>query len=132
MPKSREGLDPSPEILTLPEPSHMEDYIAATCKDECNIIRQVRRAKQGCVVLKAHNPVKQTLMRAIACQCGLDSSQCHAETVTEVAKLDRLGFGNHGESNEATLFYASTLRRFGLPLDYARMEPNTLPDMCAC
>ena len=62
----------------------------------------------------------------------MDSSQCHADTVAEVAKLDRPGFGNHGESSEATLFYAATLHCFGLPLDYAEREPNNMSEMCAC
>ncbi len=46
--------------------------------------------------------------------------------------MDQPGFGVHGESSEATLFCAATLHRFGLPFYYARMEPKTLPEMCAC
>ena len=63
-------LDPSPELLNLPEPRPMEDYIAATCKHEYIIITQMRHAKHACMVLKAHNPVRRALMRAIACQCN--------------------------------------------------------------
>jgi hypothetical protein len=61
----------------------------------------------------------------------MDSSHCHAETFKEVAKLDRLGLGNPGETSEATLFCASNLHRFGLPFDYARIKPKNLPEMCA-
>ena len=60
------ALDPAPEALTLPEPRPIGDYITIPYKHKCNIIKQVRHAKQACMVLKAHNPVKQALMRAIA------------------------------------------------------------------
>jgi hypothetical protein len=62
----------------------------------------------------------------------MDSSQCHADIVKKVAKLDRPGLGNPRETNEATIFCASNLHRFGLPFDYARLEPKNLPEMCAC
>ncbi len=104
----------------------MTDYITSPCKHECSIIRLVRRAKQACRAIKAHNQVKQALMRATACHSGMDYSQCHADIVKEVAKLDRPGFGNHGESSEGTLFCAATLHSFGLTFDYATLEPKIL------
>ena len=61
------ALDPSPEALNLPEPRHMADYNTTPCKHGCSIIMQVRHAKKTCKVLKAHNKVKQALVRATAC-----------------------------------------------------------------
>ena len=55
------------------------------------------------------------------------------DTVKEVAGLDHPGKGNNGEdSREVSLFCAATLRRFGLPVDYARLNVDTLPETCAC
>ena len=123
---SQEMLDPAPEVVTLLEPRPLEDYITVLCKHECIIIKQVRHVKQTCRVLTALHLVKRALMRASSCQCGMDSAHCHADIVAEVAKLDRPGFGNHGESNEATLFCAVTLHRFGLP----SAMPNWNSQLC--
>jgi hypothetical protein len=75
------------------------------------------------------NPVKLSLMRATAGQCGVESSACHSDTVRKVAKLDRPGFGHNDESIETTLFCAATLHRFGLPYDYAEIDSETVPKM---
>jgi hypothetical protein len=48
-----------------------------------------------------------------------------------VACLDRPG-GEDGGSREATLLCAATLHRFGLPVDYARLKHEILPESCAC
>ena len=57
----------------------------------------------------------------------MDSVFCTMDTVREVAGLDRLEMGNHGEvSREATLFCAATLHRFGLHVDFARLNADTL------
>jgi len=37
-----------------------------------------------------------------------------------------------GGSREAALFCVAILHRYGLPLDYARMKTETLPEFCAC
>ncbi len=52
-------------------------------------------------------------------------------TVQEVACLDRPGRVDGG-IREASLFCAATLHRFGLPVDYARLKHETLPESCAC
>ncbi len=70
-------------------------------------------------------------MRATSGQCGLDSSHCHSYTVGEVAKLGDLGMGNQVESSDATLLCATTLHRFGLPYDFARLDTDTLLESCA-
>jgi hypothetical protein len=128
-----ERQDTEPEPVTLPEPRKLSDFITAPCKHECNIIKQVRHAKKAHMVLSALNPVKQALLRATAGQCGMDSASCTATTAREVARLDRPGIGNNGEdSGEASLYCTSTLHRYGLPVDYARLNAGTLPEMCAC
>ena len=48
----------------------------------------------------------------------------------DVAKLDRPG-GMDGGSREEALFCAAILHRYGLPVDYARMESETPSEMCA-
>jgi hypothetical protein len=96
------------------------------------VIKLRRHVKQAFRVLSSLNPVKRSLMRATVGQCGVDSSFCHSETVREVAKLDRPGFGNNEETSEATLFCAATLHIFGLPYDYAKQDSETLSEMCSC
>jgi hypothetical protein len=83
--------------------------------------------KKVCGVLKAHNQVKQALVRATAGQCGMDSSQCHADIVTEAAKLDRPGFGNHGESSEATLFLCGDPPPFRIALRLCQTGAQNFP-----
>ena len=52
------------ETITLPEPRLLSDYKSAPCKHECNIIKQLRHAKQAHRLLHSLNPVKQTLLRS--------------------------------------------------------------------
>ena len=79
-------------------------------------------------MLLALNPVKQALLRASAGQCRLDSASCTPITVSEVARLDKPGIGYNGEvTGEASLFCAATMHRYGLPVDYARLNAGTLP-----
>ncbi len=122
----RDKMDPEPEPLTLPEPRLLSDYITAPCKHECGVFKQIRHAKQTHRLLSSFNPIKRSLMRATARQCGLDSAYCHASTVTVVASMDRPG-SSEGGSREAALFCASTLHRFGLPVDFARLQTESLP-----
>ena len=81
------------EPMTLPQPRLLIDYIAAPCKHECNVIKQVKHTKHAPIVISALNPIKQTFLRATARQCGLDSAHYHSDTVMGVAKLDRHGDG---------------------------------------
>ena len=46
--------------------------------------------------------------------------------------MDCPGSMAHAEINEGTLFCASTLHRFGLPYDYAKLEDFILPESCPC
>jgi len=63
----------------------------------------------------------------------MDSASCTMDTVREVASLDHPEKGNAGEdSREASLLCAATLHRFGLPMDFARLKTDTLPETCAC
>jgi len=119
------------EPITLPEPRLLTDYTTAPCKHECGIYKQIRHAKQANRLLTTLNPTKQALLRATASQCGLDSAHCHSSIVKDVTNLDRPG-GIDGGSREAALFCAATLHRFGLPVDYARLKTETLPESSAC
>ena len=119
------------ETVTLPEPRTLGDYVTAPCKHECGILKQIRHAKQAHRLLSSLNPTRQSLLRATAGKCGLDSAHCHSSTVQEVVSLDRPE-GGEGGSREASLFCAATLHRFGLPVDYARLKNETLPESCAC
>jgi hypothetical protein len=74
-------------------------------------------AKQAYSVFNKLGLVKQALMRATAGECGWDNAHCARATVEAVAKIDRPGTLAHDDSNEATLFCAATLHRFGLPFD---------------
>jgi hypothetical protein len=123
-------LDFVPDSFTLLEPRILSDYTTAPCKHECGIINQIGHAKQAHKLLSALNPINQTLLRATTWQWGMDSSHCHSSIIKDVAKLDRLG-GMDGGSREATLICVATLHRYVLPVDYARMKTETLPDTCA-
>jgi hypothetical protein len=128
-----EKQDLFPMPITLREPRLVNDFVAAPCIHECNIIKQVRHAKKAHKVLSTLTPVKQALLRATAGQCGMDSAACTMGTVKEVAGMEHPGKGSNGEdSREASLFCAATLHRFGLPVDYARLHIDTLPEICAC
>ena len=122
--------DPAPEPVTLPEPRLLSDYTIAPCKHECGIFKQIRHAKHAHKLLSTLNLTKQSLLRATAGQCGLDSAHCHSSTVKEVASLDRPG-GMDGRSREAAFFFAATMHRFGLHVDYARLKIETLPKSCS-
>jgi len=58
-------LHPTPEVVTLSEPRPpLEEYIIDPGKHECNIIKQVRQAKEACRVLMSLNQVNHALMKA--------------------------------------------------------------------
>ena len=94
-----EKQDPIPEPLTLPEPRLIHDYTTAPCKHECGIYKKIKDGKQAHKLLSTLNLTKQTLLRATAGQCGLDSAHCHSSTVKDVFSLDRPG-GMDGGSRE--------------------------------
>ncbi len=71
-------------------------------------------------------PIRQTMSRANAGQCGRDSAHCSLQTVRVVATMGCPAALVHAETSEAFLFCATTLYRFGLPLDYAKLENFTL------
>ena len=96
------------EPVTLLEPRLLGDYIIAPCKHECGIIKQIRHAKQAHRLLSTLNPTKQSLLRATAGLCGMDSAHGHSSTIREVVSLDRPGGLDWG-SREALLFYVPRL-----------------------
>jgi hypothetical protein len=121
-----------PDPIVLPEPRSLADYALAPCKHECNILKQRRHVGQAHKLLERMDPLKQALMRASACQCGLDSAHCSSATVEAVARMDCQASLSHDGISESTLFCAATLHRFGLPVDYAKLENCVLPEACQC
>jgi hypothetical protein len=128
---SQEGDNP-PDLISFPEPRPLTDYPLAPCKHECNFIKQPRHVRQAFYILEAMDPLHQTLMRASAGQCGMDSAHCSISIVREVALIDCPRSMAHAEISEGVLFCASMLHRFGLPYDYAKVEDFTLPESCPC
>jgi hypothetical protein len=120
-----EKQDSVPEPITLLEPRLVSDFITAPCKHKCSIVKQVSHEKKAQSVLSSLNPVKKALLRTTLGQCGMDLALCTMDTARDVAGLDHPGKENGGEdSKEASLFCAATLHRFGLPLDYARLNAD--------
>jgi len=95
-------------------------------------MRQTRHVKQATDLLKSMDPIRQTLLRANAGQCGRDSAHCSLQIVRSVATMDCPAALAHTETSEASLYCAATLHRFGLPLDYAKLENYSLPETCSC
>jgi hypothetical protein len=93
-------------------------------------MRQARHVKQASNLLKSTDPIRQTLLRAG--QCGRDSAHCSLQVVRAVATMDCPTVLAHKETSETSLFFAATLHRYGLPLDYAKLEDYTLPEICSC
>jgi hypothetical protein len=62
------------------------------------------------------DPVRQSLLRANAGQCGRDTAHCSLQTVRVVATMDGPSFLAHEETSEASLYCAATFYRYGLPL----------------
>ncbi len=102
------------------------------CKHKCIIINQMRNIKQAHMVLSRTNLINKALLRAAAGRCGLDSANCCATIVKAIAKMERPGSLTFDEANEASLFCATTLHRFGLPVDFAKLEYSILIESCAC
>ncbi len=78
------------------------------------------------------DPLKQALMRASVDQGGTDSAHCSITTVEAVARMDCPTSMSHDGISESTLFCAATLHRFGVPVDYSKLEDCVLPEACHC
>jgi hypothetical protein len=78
------------------------------------------------------DPIRQTLMRASAGQCGRDSALWSLQVVCAVATMNCPAALAHRETSEASLYCAATLHRFGLPLDYAKLDDFIFPETCSC
>ena len=91
--KSNRTGDVEPELILLPEPLTISDFIMAPYKQEVSLMKQtrhvenkernplqegmwrtpVRHVKQTSNLLKSMDPIRRTLLRASAGQCGRDS-----------------------------------------------------------
>ena len=126
---SRKGDNPL-DSISLPELRPLSDYPLAPCKHECSLIKQARHVRQALEVFEATNPVKQAMMWASTCHCGIDSAHCSASTVRDVARMDCHGSMAHAEMSEVVLYTSTMHHRFGLPYDYAKLEDFILPESC--
>ena len=124
--------DVEPELLLLPGPRTIVDFITAPCKQEVSLMRQTRHVKQVSDLLKSMDPIRQTLLRANVGQCGRDSAHCSLQVVRAVATMDCPAALAHTKTSEASLYCTATLNRFGLPVDYAKLENYSLPETCSC
>ena len=80
--------DGEPELLILPEPRTILDFITAPCTQEVSLMKQTRHVKQASNLLKSMDPIRQTLLRASVGQCGGDSAHCSLQVVRAVATMD--------------------------------------------
>jgi len=117
--------DSEPNLIVLPEPRTILDFVTTPCKQEVSLMKQTRHVKQASNLLKSMDPIRQTLIRASVGQCG-------GAFVREVATMDCLSTLAHTETSEASLYCATTMHRFGLPMDYAKLDDFTLPETCSC
>ncbi len=92
-------------------------------------MRQTRQARRAFNLFKSMDPVRQTLTRATAGQYGRYTAHCLLLTVNAVATMECPATLSHEETSEAMLFCASTLHRYRLPHDYARMVTLTIPEV---
>jgi len=95
-------------------------------------MKQIRQAKQAFTLYEDMDPVRQTFLRANAGQCGRDTAHCSPKTIRAVATMDCLVALAHQGSSVASLFCASTLHRYGLPYDFAKLDTQALHETCAC
>ena len=95
--------DGEPDLIVLPEPRTIMEFITAPCKQEVSLMKQTRHVKQASNLLKSMDPIRQTLMRASAGQCGRDSAQCFLQVVRAVATMDCLAAATPTKTSEASL-----------------------------
>ena len=114
-----------------PEPRSLVDYVTAPFKQEVSLLKHMRHARQVSALFKSMYRVRQTLVRANACQCGMDSAHYSMYTMGAMVTMDSSATLAHAETSEAFLCCASTLHRYGLPLDYAVLESFILPETCS-
>jgi len=124
--------DATPVPIVLPETRTLLDFITAPCKQKVSLMRQTRQARQASNLYLKMDPVRQSLLRANACQCGRDSAHCSLQTVREVAAMNCPSSLTHDETSGASLFCVAILHRYGLPYDNAKLENQLLPETCAC
>ncbi len=106
------------------------DYASAPCNLE--VLKPIRHAKQAYNVFSTMDEVKQSLTRATAGQCGMDTTHCSIATVEALARMDFPASLSHDKLSKGTLFFAASLHRFGLPFDLAKLEAIVLPETCPC
>ncbi len=95
-------------------------------------MRQTRQVQHASNMFESMDPVRQNLLCATAGQCGRATAHCSMYTVRAEATMEYSATLAHTGTSEAMLYSASTLHRYGLPHEYARLETLTLPEVCPC
>jgi hypothetical protein len=119
-----------PERVVLPEPRLPADYVVATCKHECAILKQSRHIKQANAVWKDGTVTQRALMLSRSGQCGVDTSKAALPVIQAVATMDRPEIYSHLDISDSILYSASTLHLQGLPFDYDALKSVRPPDEC--
>jgi len=89
-------------------------------------MKQTIQARQASVLYNTMDPVRQTLLRDNAGQCGRDTSHCSLKMVGAVATMDYLAALAHEECSDTSLFCAATLHRYVIPYDYAILYTHVI------
>ena len=130
--KWNRNIDLAHENIVLPETRLLNDSITAPCKQEVSLMKQTRHVRQASYLFNKMDPVRQTIIRATASRCGRDSAHCSLSTIKAVATMGCPSSLSLEGTSDASLFCATTLHRYGLPHDFARLENHTLPETCHC
>jgi hypothetical protein len=104
------------DVIVLPEPRSLADFVTAPWKQEVSLMRQTRQARQASNLFKSMDPVRQTLMRATSGQCGRDTAHCSVNKVKAVATMECPAALPHAETSEASPYFTTTLHIYGLRL----------------
>ena len=107
--------DATPESIVLPEARTLSDVVTAPCKHEVGLMKQIRQAKHASALYNDMDPVRQTLLRANAGQCGRDTTHCSLKQIRAVATMDCPSALAPRETSDASLYCASTLHHYGFP-----------------
>ena len=101
------------DAIVLPESRSLTDFVTTPCKHEVGLMKQIRQAKQTFVLYNILDPGRQTILIANVGQCERDTAHCSLKTIRAVATMDCPTALAHQESSDASLFFASTLHRYG-------------------
>jgi len=92
-----------PEPIVLLDLRVPTDYVLATCKHECAIVKQSRHVRQAYEVWTDIILTQRARMLSRSGQCGRDMANASLTKVEVVATMDRSEKYTHLDINESTL-----------------------------